>query len=182
MRSGPRRPIATTATALALACLFGCTQTGPLTARRSTLGTLRTSVAQLQHENEQLKREVADLQVENRRVADKLDESEQTNGDLTARLDDAKAAIKGDGSILADTAPPATSGQRREGRHTAPAGRSSRTPRRPPFARIPSRIEDASADDADPPAEPPRDDLGPQSRLDGPVRWLPVGPGATAIR
>jgi len=183
MRTGPHRLIATTAAALAL--LSGCSQLGTLTARRPTAPALRTSLAQLQHDNEQLKREVADLQVENRRVADKLDDSEEANGDLTARLNDAKAAIKGDGSILADTTPPPTSPRRRDDRHTAPAGRSSRTPRRPPFARIPNRIEDAPADD-DPDADAPparrREDLGPQSRRDGRSRWLPVDPSEKAIR
>ena len=185
MRTGPHRTIATTATALAL--LSGCAELhNPLTARRSTQGTLRTSVAQLQHENEQLKREVADLQVDNRRVADKLDDAEQANGELAAKLDDARTALKGEGgSILADTSPPASSPRRRGDRVTAPAGRSSRTPRRPPFARIPNRIEDAPADEpADDPTAPirTREDLGPQSRLDGPARWLPVGPSEKAIR
>ena len=184
MRTGPHRLIATTATALAL--LSGCAETGGLLSRRPTTGALRTSLAQLQHDNEQLKREVADLQVENRRVAEKLDESEEANGDLTARLNDAKAAIKGDGSILADTSPPAASSRRRDDRQTTPAGRSSRTPRRPPFARIPNRIEDAPADDlledSDAPPARRRADLGPQSRRDGPARWLPVDPGEKVIR
>ncbi len=194
MTTGIQRWFATTTTALLV--LAGCAQPGPLTSRRTMVSQLKASVAQTQQDNDRLKREVADLQVENRQVADRLDEEEQDNGQLHARLDDARSALRSEGSSLAEVSPPTSPAGRRGSTRTVPA---SRSPRRAPFARIPSRIEDSSMDDLeatepstrnDLPSsrtrererEPNREDLGPQTRRDRTSQWLPVRSGDRALR
>ena len=186
------RTTATTAVGLALALLAGCTSPGPLASRKTMMGTLRTSVANLEHQNEQLKRELADAQVENRHATDKLVQAESSNDELATKLDDARKAIRGEGGTsLVDSGPgpvaEPVAPSRRQGTRTTPAGRSSRPGRRPPFARIPNRIEDAPAlanpdDEPDDTRSSRRDDLGPQSRNDRPSRWLPVGQSERALR
>jgi len=196
MKIGEGRIIATTAAGLILALVLagGCASPGPIAARNSKFGALRTSVAHLEHENLQLKRELADLQVENRKATDRLVQADAEKDDLATRLDDARRAIRGEGETsLADTSPPASPlpERRREGSRTSPAGRASRPNRKPPFARIPNRIEDeqAPANPEDEPEPNPssyrpsrRGELGPTSRLDRPSRWLPVGERERAMR
>ncbi len=194
MKIGEGRIIATTAAGLILAFATGCTAPGPIASRNSRMGALRTSAAHLENENLQLKRELADLQVENRKAGDRLVQADAEKDDLATRLDDARRAIRGDGETsLADTSPPASPlpERRREGSRTSPAGRSSRPGRKPPFARIPNRIEDpqAPANPDDEPEDPSplsrplrRGELGPTSRLDRPSRWLPVGERDRATR
>jgi hypothetical protein len=158
--------------AAAASLLFGCAQPGPLSARRTKVGTLTTSLSHLEYQNEQLRRETAQLKAENRQIEDQLAQVEALNGDLTARLDDARNVIsRGGGEPPGD--PP----------QTLPAGRSSRTRRKPPFARIPGRIDtlppadpadDLPVDPFDPPSSRQSDEFGPQGRLEDRDRWLPV--------
>jgi hypothetical protein len=164
----------------------GCAQTGPIGSHRTTVGSLKAGVSHLEFENEQLRRKVAQLESDNREIEARLTQEETENGDLVARLNDARNLLKNKGYSVADEGHPATR-PRDEGpgepATTLPAGRSNRKPRKPPFARIPGRIDTVPADESpdpigseplDPPSARPHDDLGPQSRLDDLDRWLPV--------
>jgi hypothetical protein len=154
--------------------LSGCAQPGSLLAPRTTVGSLKTSLSHLEYENEQLHREVAQLKSENRAIEDRLVQEEAVNGDLAARLDDARNLLSQQGL---------DPGGELDGRRMRPAGRSNRGRRKPPFARIPARI------DTDPPPAPGfegpagtpdasgtwrQEDLGPQGWLQDHERWLPV--------
>jgi hypothetical protein len=175
-----------------LAALPGCAQPGPLLSQRFTNGTLKASVSQLQFENQQLRREVATLKADNRQVEERLVQEQNANGELTARLDNARTLLSqrgfgagGDSSLdeAGSGSPPV--------RNTIPAGRSSRKPRKPPFARIPGQIEVLPSEEDDSgrsawgtPTEPATSesehpDLGPQSHLDRQKVWLPVATETT---
>jgi hypothetical protein len=156
----------------------GCAGQSSLLSSRTNVGGLRTSVAHLQHENEQLRRQVADLKSETRNLEDQLVQEEARNGDLTARLDDARHALRSHGTDDATSsleAGPADPPQR-----TLPAGRSTKKRRKAPFAQIPGRVEEP----------PPADDMqgarvkdlrsdatGPQTWRGGSRGWLPVAHG-----
>ena len=69
--------------------------------------------------------------------------------------------------------------------HTLPAGRSNRTPRKPPYARVPGRVDSATPsdsfnDDFNRPSFPSAESLGPQSLHDDDSQWLPIARGGTA--
>lgn len=165
-----------------LACMAGvsgCAQPGkpsPIWQRQTTIGTLKTSVSELEYEKEQLKKELAELKADNSKLADELTQEEESNGEISARLDDARVLLRSRGFDTESLASPSRRGSDSdEGATTKPAGQSSKR-RRPPFARIPGRIDTApEADDSDAqedvlgaPASTrsSRDDLGPQSRRD----------------
>src|SRR4051794_40032149 len=84
--------------ALKIALLLGATgfatgcssQTGSTFPRRTSFGTLKTSLSHLEFENEQLRKEVAKLKTDTREIEDRLVQEESDNGDLKARLDDAR--------------------------------------------------------------------------------------------
>ena len=59
-----------------------------------TSGQLKTSLSHLEYENQQLKRSVAKLEQENRAMEDRLVQEQIDNGDLTARLDDARNLLR----------------------------------------------------------------------------------------
>src|SRR5205823_4629775 len=165
MRTGPG-PQAT----LLLACLgllAGCAQSGPMAVRRTTVGTLKTSVSHLEYENEQLRREVAGLQAENREIEDRLAQEEAANGGLTAQLDDVP---EGQTGVLDPEEPSRPKPRALPSPRTTPAGRKGRAPHKPPFAQIPGRIdpidpqepEDLDEQDSDPYSRRHSDDPGPQ--------------------
>ena len=143
------------------------------------MGTLKASVSHLQYENDQLRRKVATLESENRQVEQTLVQERSANGDLTARLDNARTLLgeRGEGASDVDSVPART---------TLPTGRSSRKRRKPPFAQIPGRL-DAIPSEND--SERPDDNgenrdseptgPGAQSRLDPRQSWLPVARDAT---
>lgn len=179
----------------ALGALPGCSQSGPIATRRNTVGALKASVSQLEYSNENLKKQVADLKAEKTRVANALDEEAARNGDLAARLDDAKDALRrqdGGGVAALDRGGPASSPEKSRAstaaaddeippprRSSSSSVRPSKSSRKPPTTQIP-RIE--SSADAGPGAlELPsadRFDPGPQaSRLADDGRWLPVARG-----
>ncbi len=156
--------------------LAGCASPGPIGSRHTMLGTLKTSVAQLESDNQSLRRQVAQLKAENTRIEDDLVQAEAANGEMSARLDDAKELLSrqgGDSNALGrgkasseDDIPPPVKTINRSGR------------RQPPAASIPrSQPLEPDDDPLDPgPAPRKRDrDLGPQGRLDDEEsRWLPV--------
>ena len=179
----------------ALGALPGCTQPGPIASRRNTVGALKASVSQLEYANDNLKKQVADLKAEKTRVANDLDDEAVRNGELSARLDDAKTALRrqGGGSSVASLDPGGSpSSSAKASRAAATAGdddipsprrssssvRPSKSARKPPTTQIP-RIE--SAADADPGALelPPAEkfDPGPQASRAADDRWLPVARG-----
>jgi hypothetical protein len=150
-------------------------------------GQLKTTLSHLEYENGQLKRSVAKLERENRSIEDRLVQEQLDNGELTAKLDDARNLARERGLDL-DT---------RVGSHrhddgtpprTLPAGRKGR---KPPFAVIPGQVEifppvqdddnawkppsagDAKSSDR----SNPEDDLNRHSDRSGGLRWLPVADG-----
>ena len=167
--------------ALLLGVLAGCANSGPIARRGGMLGALKTSVAQLESEKAGLSRQLADQRAENRRVESMLAETESQNGDLAARLDDARAVMSRQGigddrsvSSRQDTEDDLSAPRRSTPARVQPKGRRS------PFAELPRerRLLD-EADDADSLRDPRND----QSRLDDRSPWLPVARGErSAVR
>ena len=177
----------------ALGALPGCSQPGPIATRRNTVGALKASVSQLEYANDNLKKQVADLKAERTRVANDLDDEAARNGELTARLDDAKTALRrGGGGSVASLDPGGTPSSSSEvsrastaaaddippPRRSSSSVRPSKSARKPPTTQIP-RID--SSADADPGALelPPAEkfDPGPQASRVPDDRWLPVARG-----
>jgi outer membrane murein-binding lipoprotein Lpp len=172
---------------LILAALMplGCAQPGPFTSRQTMVGSLKASVSQLEFENEKLRKDVAELKADNARLDTQLAQEIDANGEMSARLDDAKDLIRrqtGTAQALGaptknfedDSVPPPAS---------TPRTRTTRGGRKPPAANIP-RIEPvtpfgsgSNSDDLgyQPSTKTPRD-LGPLDQ-DDEDRWLPVARG-----
>ena len=122
---------------------------------------MKASLSHLQFENEQLKTEVAKLKEENRSMDDRLVQEQMHNGDLAARLDDARNLLR-DRGIDSETRVGARSRGTRSGDpdeelsqpRTLPAGRTSKKPRKPPAASIPGDLDDlpTASDREDPKA------------------------------
>jgi hypothetical protein len=177
---------------LILAALLplGCAQPGPFTSRQTMVGSLKASVSQLEFENEKLRKEVGDLKADNSRLDTQLAQERDANGEITARLDDAKDLIRRQGgnaqalggtpkNFEDDNIPPPVA---------TPRGQRTKSSRKPPAARIP-QIEAApfgssTGDDLgyQPANRTPRD-LGPTD-VEEEDRWLPVarGLGTTVTR
>ncbi len=176
---------------LAGLCLIGpgCAQSGSLRSKGTNVGTLKTSLSHMEFENQQLRKEVANLKSEIRQTEDRLVQEESNNGELSARLDNAKAMLKSRGleaSELAESSPVDHAPE--PSRITLPAGRSTRKPRKPPSAQIPGRIEALpSTDDLEsrsngwgrPVSDAAEDDPALLGRRDGPAVWLPVARGVS---
>lgn len=135
-----------------LSATAGCSgQSGFLTGG-PTVGQLKTSLSHLEFENDQLRRQVAKLERENRATEDRLVQEQIDNGDLAARLDDARNLLR-DRGLTADAriGSHAVDEGRRDratpddDENTAnrafPAGQSPRRQRKPPFARIPGPVD-----------------------------------------
>ena len=168
---------------LAVLAPLGCAQPGPFTSRQTMLGSLKAGVSQLEFENEKLRKEVGELKADNSRLDNQLVQEREANGEIAARLDDAKDLIRRQGGNAQaiggpsknyedDGIPPPVA---------TPRGRTMKGSRKPPAAQIP-RIEPAapfgsSDDDLGylPPTRRPRD-IGPPDRDDD-DRWLPVARG-----
>lgn len=185
MRTGLALSSALVLTASAL--LAGCSQTGTSVPRRASLGTLKSSLSHLEFENEQLRREVAQLKTDSRDIEDRLVQEESENGTLKAKLDDARHLLSQRGYDFGDDRPSSLSqgsGGRGDSASTLPAGQSSRKRRKPPFTRIPGRIEAVDPADDDQtvaPSPPARDDVSSRSSLfSDQERWLPIAQGTTS--
>ncbi len=167
------------------ACLLiaagGCAQSGSLLAKRTSVGSLKTSLSHLEYENRQLRSEVATLKSDNRQMENRLVQEESLNGELSARLDDARTLLGRRSPGSADEADAtAVDPGPVEPRRTLPAGRSNKKRRKAPFVQIPGPIDTLPpADDRDgwekPSARP--GDL--QGRLEGGELWLPIARGTT---
>ncbi len=167
----------------------GCTQPNPFTSRQTTLGSLKASVSQLEFENEKLRKEVGELKADNSRLDSELAREEQLNGEITARLDDAKEMIRRDGGNAQalgapsknyedDQIPPPVS---------TPRSRPMKGGRKPPAAQIRQQTDPAPfGSSSDSLGYQPRStglnrDLGTDDGSDD--RWLPVARGmGTTVR
>lgn len=178
----PPRPRLAAALA-ALAALAGCANPGPLAERRTMLGTLRSSVAQLESEKYQLQKQLAAARSEARDLEDRLVQ-EQAHGEaLARRLDDAQRLSRGPSADPFDADPDAFAASPPPARRATPAARPKG--RKTPFAQIPGQIQPLPEDDPfgpepDEPADPFRtpNGYGPQGRRDAdPSGWLPIARG-----
>ena len=137
----------------------GCSgQSGFLTGG-PTVGQMKTSLSHLEYENVELKKSVAKLQQKNRSMEDRLVQEQIDNGDLTARLDDARNLLRNRGiepDVRLGSRRPAgndTGSAREEDDASArslPATRADRPRRKAPFAQISGQVDAIpSADDDD---------------------------------
>jgi hypothetical protein len=186
-------------TCIGFAASGGCSGQNSFLASGPSMGQLKTSLSQIELENDQLKRRVTKLEQENRGMEDRLVQEQIDNGDLAARLDDARNLLR-DRGIDADTrlgshrsdakSSGSVAGDDGEsGARTLPAAQSSRKRRKPPFARIPARVDDLpgshrDGDDDSADAGRPSQSVGRRSRNGDDVDhhtsrtagrpWLPV--------
>jgi hypothetical protein len=178
----------------------GCSGQSGFLSRGPTIGQMKTSLSHLEYENVELKKSVAKLQQENRSMEDRLVQEQIDNGDLTARLDDARNLLRNRGiepDVRLGSRRPSGNGagssrddDDTSGR-TVPASRGDRQRRKPPFAQISGQVDAIpSADDDDnAPKQKPRarrnsksdrsgqgfdDVLDHHSYQPGPSRWNPV--------
>ena len=197
--------------AVLIACgpmlLSGCSGRSSFLSGGPSMGQLKTSVAHLEYENAQMKRDLAKVRRESRQMEERLVQQEQDNGDLTARLDDARNLLHDRGLDSGERATAGADGSRgfsdgSEGPRTLPAGQSNRKRRKPPVARIPGQFTPAAPDrgvdgdreDEDGMLGPPQaapspshdadqvglrfdDDVDHHSEYTGPLKWAPIGGG-----
>ncbi len=164
----------------------GCSQPGPFMQRQTMMGALKSNVAQLESEKSGLSKELADLKAENRRIENERAAVEEKNGELAARLDDARNLISRQGIGDGDTTVSRSSSDvdRPSQRRATPA-RSQPRGRKPPIAQIPSErrsVEDPdlldSAESVDlPPPRARRQPSDDQSRVDDRSPWVPIAKG-----
>jgi hypothetical protein len=175
---------------LGLMALPGCSGRTSFLTGGPTMGQLKTSVAHLEYENAQMKRDLAKLRRDNRAIEDRLVQEEQDNGELAARLDDARNLLRERGLDPVERADAGGGGAR-----ALPAGQSNRKRRKPPVARIPGQFTpDVPASDRDdegslglPQAVPGAagggddpvglradDGLDHHTYYNAPLRWAPV--------
>jgi len=165
-----------------LALVSGCASPGPIAARRTTVGSLKASVAQLEHERDVLKNDIAELKTENRRVTEQVAQQEETNGELLTRLDNARNLLRKQGLDSTELASPGDSDRPTT---TRTRGRS----RRVPAAQIPSPNSYHDIEDD----EPLEDDGASRSsasfenwnsqsstNTNPSQRWLPIANGVSA--
>jgi hypothetical protein len=187
----------------ALACallgsLAGCSGRGSFLSGGPTASQLKTSLSHLEYENAQLSRNVAKLQRENRAMEDRLAREEIDNGELTARLDDARNLLR-DRGVDPDDRVRSRPDELRDssgegsGARTLPAAQPARRRRKPPVARIPGQVEvpldldngptlgPHAVPDSAPEAEQSSwrldSDLDHHTFSNGPLRWMPVASG-----
>lgn len=160
---------------------IGCASPGsnPFTARQTMVGSLKASVSQLEFENEKLKREVGELKADNSRLDNQLAQEREANGEIAARLDDARDLLRrqggnaqafgGPASNFEDDVPPPVN---------TPRPRRIKNNRPPPSVNIRNPASNSTNDDDlgyQPPGRTPRD-IGPADRDDD-DNWLPVARG-----
>lgn len=177
--------------------IAGCAGRPTFIAGGPTVGQLKTSVSHLEYENAQMKRDLAKLRRENREMEDRIVQQEQDNGDLTARLDDARTLLREGGlddGLRSASRPDRYRDDLEDGARAIPAGRDNRPRRKPPVARIPGQMTPAapfrdddegtgtlgppqaapgSEDDPDQVGLRLDDNLDHHSTYRGPLRWSP---------
>lgn len=180
-----RTPHKLIAPALAL-LLAGCSSSGGFLSRRTTVGTLKTNVATLEQERDEYRRRVAELEQENRRASDALAQEREANGELTARLDDARALLADQGvTTTARTGLSADPARDPGDDDIPPPSEPARPRRKAPFAQIggiravPYPDEEMAVDEPEPAANdedlpPPARPASREASGSAPLRWLPV--------
>ena len=156
-----------------LTALAGCSGRSSFLSGGPSVGQLKTSLSHLEYENSQLKRSVAKLEQENRTIEERLVKEQLDNGELIARLDDARNLLRGRGkdqSELAGTRPDErrSASEESSGPRTLPAGRATPKRRKLPVARIPGQIDPAKPRDSEEPSlvpQPIPDDEADRSTL-----------------
>lgn len=162
-----------------LTLVVGCAQPGPLASRRTTVGSLKASMAQLEHERDVLKTEVAELRSENRRVTEQVAQVEETNGELHTRLDNARNLLRRQGLDSSEMARP----DPEPDRGTTTRARARRSPAAQiPHARSSLDIEDEDRleDDDTPRSNSSFENWNSQSSAPPSQRWLPIANGVSA--
>jgi hypothetical protein len=149
LRSQPATSLIFACACAVVSASAGCSGQSNFLTGGPTVGQLKTSLSHLEFENEQLKSRTAKLEQESRSMEDRLVQEQISNGDLTARLDDARNLLRdrgiepgvklgsrrrGDG----DDSPAEDDGQRPR---TLPASRATRPRRKPPFAQISGQVD-----------------------------------------
>ena len=187
-RSGRLRKAAALLSAI-VGATAGCSQPGPFLHRQTMMGALKSNVAQLESEKDRLAKQLADQKSETRRLENELAAVEDKNGELAARLDDARTLIGrqgGDADDFGATARVESEPDRLAPGRSIPA-RAQPRGRRAPFAQIPNERrpldepEAGGGDDLDlPPPRTPRRRSDDQSRLNDRSPWLPVAQDKTA--
>jgi hypothetical protein len=186
-----------------LSASAGCSGQSTFLTTGPTVGQLKASLSHLELENEQLKRRTSKLEKESRSMEDRLVQEQIDNGDLTARLDDARNLLRDRG-----VEPDVKLGSRRRGEgddssaddegaraRALPASRATRQRRKPPFAQIsgpgnvvpPTEADQGSTSTSrkrrdaktDRPSQRLDDDLDHHSSHTGSLRWLPVADAGT---
>jgi hypothetical protein len=177
----------------------GCSGQSNFLTGGPTVGQLKTSLSHLEFENEQLKKRTAKLEQESRSFENRLVQEQIDNGDLTARLDDARNLLRDRGiepdvklgSRQREQAGDLTDADESSRARTLPAGRITRPRRKTPFAQIsgpvtalPAAGDDDAADTGstkqnrrsttDRSRRQLDDDLDHHSFHSGPLQWLPV--------
>ena len=176
----------------------GCSGQSTFLTGGPSVGQLKTSLSHLEFENEQLKKKTAKLERENRSMEDRLVQEQIDNGDLTARLDDARNLLR-DRGVTSDV----RLGSRRRGEaddtssedegsrtRTVPTGRATRQRRKAPFAQISGTTSSSSStpDEEDSPSGSRKKRNPKTDRSSGPfddapdhhsfhpgtLEWLPV--------
>jgi hypothetical protein len=159
----------------------GCTQPGPFTSRQTMVGTLKASVSQLEFENDKLRKEVGELKADNSRLDSELAREQQVNGEITARLDDAKDLLRRQGGNAQALGLGAPSKNYEDDEIPPPIPTPNSRPmkgtRKPPAAQIPQQTDPTpfgtSSDGLG--YRGPSRDLGPDD--DSEDNWLPVARG-----
>ncbi len=181
---------------LGLMTIAGCSGNSTFLSGGPTAGQLKTSLSHLEYENLQLKRSVAKLEQENRTIEDRLVKEQLDNGDLIARLNDARNLLRDRGEEKSELARTRRDDSRSasedsSGARTLPAGRATPKRRKLPVARIPGQIEPAPPREEDGPslgprpipdadADADRSSFRPDDTLDhhtfysGPLRWTRI--------
>jgi hypothetical protein len=200
-RPGPPRAALTILSCAGLAMLSGCSGRSSFLSGGPTVGQMKTSLAHLEYDNAQMKREVAKLRRENRAMEDRLVQEEQDSGELAARLDDARNLLRDRGVDPAARADAGRGGFQDDpegagGARTLPAGQTTRKRRKPPVARIsgaftPAVPDRGGGDQEDTGLGPPQsatnaatgadqpglrfdDDVDHHTYYTGPLRWTPI--------
>lgn len=156
----------------------GCEGGGPLTSRQTMMGSLKSSVSQLEYQNDELQRQVASLKAENRRFEDRLVQERAENEALASQLDGAKGRGEPAGDVR--TGSRSRSSAADDADEPPPSQvRRSKSRRQPPAVAIPGRIEPSRVepddDDVSSSLPPARSRLASRRSIDD--RWLPVARG-----
>ncbi|MDX2038550.1 MAG: hypothetical protein SFX72_18025 [Isosphaeraceae bacterium] len=170
---------------------IACASPGPITAHRTTVGSLKASLVAVESENEQLRKEVSELRADTRDLEDRLVAERAHSDDLATRLDNARGILgrtdPTDSDLdreVADRSSPSSAGRAFSDVGRPESRRSSRTTRKPPSAAIPGPLEPNSGSNLRPIDSDERlwDSQAANRREDD--VWLPIarGTGTPVVR